>query len=303
MILLAASIVIALTMIMIGMFIMSRAGRNVNMDRLSIFIAIAAGFMVTMLFIDLLPENLEKYPGGGSLFFKWALLGIGLVIAFERYGVPRLKFVDRFFDVDAKSLKHIHTHDGHVHAGGGHGDHAHHDHHDHHNLNEATHCDHSHEHGHIHQHTHPTVLGHGAVCSAIGCFMICSFFDGISLSSVQAVDPQLGLLLIVGVVLHLLPEGVLSGAMALAGGASVHSAKKILLFIGGSFVAGSLIPFLIHGFESAFLALSSGILIFVTMVQLLPTALKLKFAPAWIALGAAIFAVGHEILEMLGVHH
>jgi zinc transporter ZupT len=303
MLLLLFSIGIALLMIVLGMLIMGGAGRHVNMDRLQVFIAVASGFMMAVLFIDLLPENLIKFPSGPRAFFAWSLLGMVFVIAFERYGVPRLRFVETFFHPDDETLSHIETHDEHVHDDSSHGMHGHsHDHHDHHDLKEATHCDHSHEHAHLHRHTHMEVLGTGEVCSAIACFMICSFFDGIALSSVQAVDRNLGVLMVIGVVLHLLPEGVLSGAMALAGGASLKSAKKVLLFIGGSFVVGSLIPYFITGFENTFLAISSGILIFVTLVQLLPTALKLRFAPAWIGLGALIYVGSHLIMELLGVH-
>ncbi len=294
-------------MILLGMFVMGRAGRHVNMDRLQVFIAVATGFMMAVLFIDLLPENLVKYPHGPREFFAWSLVGMTLVIAFERYGVQRLKFVELFFKVDDEALEQIETHDEHVHEDSSHAGHSHghgddlHDHHDHHDLKEAANCEKSHDHGHIHRHTHMEVLGHGEVCSAIACFMICAFFDGIALSSVQAVDRKLGFIMIIGVILHLLPEGVLSGAMALAGGASLKSAQKVLLFIGGAFVIGSLIPFFVRGYESTFLALSSGILIFVTLVQLLPTALKLKFAPAWIAAGALIYVGSHVVLEAIGV--
>ncbi len=294
MILLLASLAIALSMILLGMWIMARAGSHVNMDRLQVFIAIATGFMMAVLFVDLLPENLLQYPSGPKSFFNWALAGMGLVIAFERYGVPRLRFVERFFSTDDATLEKIETHDGHVHESHGH--------HEHHDLKEATHCDHSHEHGHLHQHTHLEVLGHGEVCSAIACFMICAFFDGIALSSVQAVDQKLGVILVVGVILHLLPEGVLSGAMALAGGASMKSAQKVLFFIGGAFLTGSLIPHVFRGFEHTFLAISSGILIFVTLVQLLPTALKLRFAPGWILAGAGVYYGSHAVLAALGVH-
>ena len=302
MLLLLFSIVIALSMVLLGMLIMGRAGKNLNMDRLQIFIAIASGFMLAVLFIDLLPGNLDKFPGGTRSFFTWSLLGMALVIAFERYLVDRLKFVEVFFHADDASLEHVETHDDHVHDEHQHGSHGvSNDHHEHHDLKEATHCDHSHEHGHIHRHTHMEVLGHGEVCSAIACFMICSFFDGIALSSVQAVDPKLGFLMVIGVILHLLPEGVLSGALALAGGASLKAAQKVLLFIGGSFVLGSLIPFFIRGFENKFLAISGGILIFVTLVQLLPTALRLRFAPIWILSGGAIYVGSHAFLEFLGI--
>jgi zinc transporter ZupT len=292
MILLGFSIFIALSMILLGMLIMGRAGRHVNMDRLQVFIAIASGFMMAVLFIDLLPENLIKFPDGPRRFFAWSMLGMILVVAFERYGVPRLRFVEVFFKPDEEKLSNIETHDEAIHA---------HSHHDHSDLKEAAHCEHSHDHAHLHTHTHLEVLGTGEVCSAIACFMICAFFDGIALASVQAVDAKLGLLLVIGVVLHLLPEGILSGAMALAGGATLKSAQKVLLFIGGAFVLGSLIPFFVQGFESVFLAVSSGILIFVTLVQLLPTALKLRFAPLWIGLGVAAYVGSHLLLEALGV--
>ena len=214
-----------------------------------------------------------------------------LVIAAERYVLPRIRLVEQFFDVKDEGLAHIHTHDESVHSG------SEHEHHHHHDLSEAANCDHSHDHGHIHQHTHHEVLGHGEVCSAIACFMICSFFDGIALASVQAVDKKLGVLMVIGVVLHLLPEGILSGAMAMAGGASLKTAQKVLFFIGGSFVLGALIPIFIHGYEASFLAVASGIIIFVTLVQLLPTALRLKFAPLWIAAGIGLFELSHAVVD------
>jgi len=306
MLLLGFSVLIALVMIVLGMIIMGGAGRHINMDRLQVFIAVASGFMMAVLFIDLLPENLIQFPEGPRVFFAWSLLGMILVIAFERYGVPRLRFVEHFFHPGDEALSHIETHDKRFHDDGVHDSHGHehatHAHHDHHDLKEAAHCDHSHEHAHLHRHTHLEVLGTGEVCSAIACFMICSFFDGVALSSVQAVDRKLGILMVIGVILHLLPEGVLSGAMALAGGASLRSAKKVLLFIGGSFVLGSLIPHFVTGYETTFLAVSTGILIFVTLVQLLPTALKLRYAPAWIGIGAAIYVGSHALMDLLGVH-
>lgn len=295
MILLAASTTIAVLMILLGMLLMhGMGGKHLNIDRLKVFIAIAAGFILSALFFDLLPENIEHFKGGTHLFFRWSLFGVILVAGFERYVLPKLDFINRFFAAEDASLKTIHTHDESVH-----GEHDAHDHHEH--LDEAEHCEHSHEHAHLHMHTHPEVLGVGQVCSAIGCFMICSFFDGMTLSSVQAVDHELGIVLILGVVLHLLPEGVLSGVMALSGGASFKAARKVLFFIGGSFVLGSLIPFVITGFESTFIAMSSGILLFVALVQLLPTALRLKHAPVWIVIGSLLFFGSHVILKNIGL--
>jgi zinc transporter ZupT len=299
MLLLFITLIIALVVVLLGMLIMGRAGRHINIDRLQIFIALASGFMLAVLFLELLPENILHHPGGPRHFFKWALLGMGFVIVFERYGIRKLRFVERFFHSDHAALKTVEIHDEHVHESHGHG------HHDHHDLEAAEHCAHSHDHGHVHQHTHLELMGFGEVCSAIACFMICSFFDGIALSSVQAVDQKLGILMMIGVVLHLLPEGVLSGVMALAGGATVRASQKVLIFIGGSFFIGALVPVFLRetmgGFtpdiEATLLAFSAGIVIFVDLVQLLPTALKLKFAPAWILAGVALFYVSHLLIS------
>ncbi len=295
MILLAVSTSVAVLMVLLGMLLIHGvAGNHLNLDRLKVFIAIASGFILSALFFDLLPESIENFPEGPSTYFKWSLVGIMLVAIFERYLLPKLDFVNRFFNPEDSALKIVDTHDESVH-----GEHDAHDHHEH--LDEAEHCSHSHEHAHLHMHTHPEVLGVGQVCSAIGCFMICSFFDGITLSSVQAVDHKLGVVLVLGVVLHLLPEGVLSGVMALSGGASFKSARKVLLFIGGSFVLGSIIPFAISGFESIFISMTSGILLFVSLVQLLPTALRLKYAPLWILCGGGLFYLSHAMLGFIGV--
>lgn len=301
MILLLVSLAIALAVVLLGMMIMGRAGRHINLDRLQIFIALASGFMIAVLFLELLPETILQYPQGSRPFFMWALFGMGMVVVLERYGIKKLRFIEKFFHSDHSALQNVETHDEHVHESHGHG------HHDHHNLEEAEHCNHSHDHGHVHQHTHLDLMGHGEVCSAIACFMICSFFDGVALASVQAVDQKLGLVMIVGVILHLLPEGILSGVMALAGGASMKAAQKVLFFIGGSFVLGALIPTVAsqiwggfdHEIELTFLAISVGIMIFVTLVQLLPTALKLKFAPFWIFAGMVLFQVTHFFIA----HH
>jgi len=65
---------------------------------------------------------------------------------------------------------------------------------------------------------------------------------------------------------------------------------------------GSMIPLIFSGIEPVFIAMSSGILMFVALVQLLPTALRLKFAPLWIALGSVMFFGSHYLLKLIGVN-
>ena len=60
MLLLFVTLMIALVVVLLGMLIMGRAGRNINIDRLQIFIALASGFMLAVLFLELLPENISR---------------------------------------------------------------------------------------------------------------------------------------------------------------------------------------------------------------------------------------------------
>lgn len=295
--LILASVVITVTFILLGMFLVGRAGKRVSIAQLQVFIALAAGFMMVLVFTDLIPHNIAEFPDEPRTFFLLGLSGMALVILAERYLTPRLTFLENVLHSGHSEKIHIHEH--------AEGEDCHHHEHSHGQLEEADHCESSHEHGHLHQHTHPELIGKGEVCSAVACFMICSFFDGVSLASIQAVDSKLGLLMIVGVVLHLLPEGILSGMLSLAGGASLDAAKKVVLLIGGSFLLGALVPFALRGYEIYLMAVSSGILIFVTMVQLLPTALRVRWAPLWLFSGAGLFLIFHGMIDFFGIaaHH
>lgn len=299
MLLLMSSVGITLLFIFLGAIILGKMGRSITLPQLQIFIAIATGFMMILVFVDLIPHQLVALQVNPKTFFSFVLLGMGLVILAERYLTPRLTFLENIFHAHHHAQKiEVHHHQE--------GEECHHHLHEHHHemiqgedLKKADDCDGSHEHGHLHAHTHPELIGKGEVCSAIACFMVCSFFDGVSLASVQSAEPRIGFMLVFGVVMHLLPEGILSGMLTLAGGASLKSAQKVMLLMGGSFLLGAMIPISIQGYELYFMALSIGILMFVTLVQLLPTALRVKHAPAWLLAGFALFGLVHELVESI----
>lgn len=277
------------SVLIVAIVILRLLNHKLNVKRLQIWVAVSCGYLITNLFIELLPESLAASQLETRSYFLWSAVGIFSVIAFERYLEPRLGFVEKLFEL------HTHKIPKNVGIVPGEDD----SHHHHHKFSEAEHCDHSHEHSHLHQHTHQDWRGAGAVCSVVACFMTCSFFDGVALASVQSLGSMISVLLLIGVIFHAVPEGILSGVLVLAGGGGIKGAQIAIALIAVSFFAGAIIPTAFHFAEGQFLGISTGILMFVILVQLLPTALKVKLAPAWISLGAGIFFVAHELIELL----
>jgi zinc transporter ZupT len=135
-----------------------------------------------------------------------------------------------------------------------------------------------------------------SACSAIACFTVCAFFDGMVISSAHHLDARFSLLLWLGVVLHLLPEAVLAGVVALAGGANRLGARKSVAVVSLAFFLGGCVPLLIHGYEAPFLAISAGILMFTAFSQLLPGAMATKRGWILVVLGSLIYLGLHWLL-------
>ncbi len=280
---------IAVTLVALLAFRATRT--RLKASSLRVLVAVGSGFLISNLFLEVLPRSLDVSAMAIPHYFLTLLLGLASVAVFERYVTPYLGWVERLVpppgDVSGR-VDLTHSSDAHHH---------------HESNPEAVACDHSHEHAHLHQHTHPDHLSHSAACSAISCFVVCSLFDGIALSSIRLTHPELEWPLFVGVLFHMVPEALLSGAFALSTGASLKGARSVLLIMGGAFLVGQLIPVML-GTPSPYLApFAGGILLFVALVQLLPSALQLKRAPLWLILGGGIFALVHFIVELLGLGH
>jgi zinc transporter ZupT len=270
--------------------------RSIDVRKLQVFVAISFGFLFANLFLEILPESLAHFNSdqhSSRLFFIWMVLGVVLAILFERFIEPRLAFVENLFGLNQKGA-HAH-HDHHVTLGD---DESHH-HHD--TFAESASCDHSHEHSHLHQHTHQDWFGSQAVCSVIACFMTCAFFDGIAMGAFANLGSDLSMVFAIGVIIHSVPEAILSGLLVVAGGGKTKGSLTAVTLIGTSFVLGALIPTALPNQNLLMLGIAAGIMNFVLFVQLLPTALRVRFGLFWILAGFGLFAFFHQLLH-LGQH-
>lgn len=251
-----------------GMWLASRPRDWLTHGRLSAMMAVGGGLLLAVLFFELLPASLHH---GGDAALTWAFGGILAVLAFERYLAPRLAFLS---PEDASDACHSH---GHAHGA----------------------C-----HGHDHEHDHdesPTaaLLTHGAACSALGCLLVCTFFDGVAMAAGFALDFAVGLLVMIGLLAHILPEGMLAATVVLAAGNSAKHAQRAAIATGVAFLLGMAVPLLLGGGAGSLgvaLPVASGVLLYVVLAQVVPVALRLPTGVPLIASGALIFAALERVL-------
>ncbi len=250
-----------------GLWVANMSRELLTPARLRGIMALGAGFLVALVLLELLPASVEQAGGDAHGVFGLVLAAAAAVFAFDRWIAPRLSFLDVSHDDDGCAHHHDYSHDhGHDH-GDGHGAHA----------------DHAHA-----ACGHP-ILGHGAACSALGCLAVCTFFDGVALSASFAAGSSLGWLVMVGLILHLLPEGILAASVTLAAGASKRMARRAVLIVGVALVLGALMPFLMGPLVPLALPVAAGILLFVAFAQLIPAAATTSLG-AWLVLaGGASF--------------
>ena len=277
-----------------GMWLASRPRRWLTHGRLSAAMALGGGLLLAVLFFELLPASLEH---GGQRAFVWAFAGILAVLAFERYLAPYLGFL---------SPAGGHDHAGHAHVGHDHAQHDH-DHHgyDHDHSGHAHHCEvPAHGHGHGHDHHHDTaplapLLTHGAACSALGCLLVCTFFDGVAMAAGFALEFQVGLLVMIGLLAHIIPEGMLAATVVLAAGNDARDAKRASIATGVAFLLGMAVPLLLGGASGSLgiaLPLASGVLLYVVLGQVVPVALRTASGVPLVVAGALVFGLIERLL-------
>lgn len=250
-----------------GLWVTSRPRTWLTQTRLSAMMALGAGLLLAVACFELMPEG---FLHGGSLAFPALFAGIFMVLLFERYLAPRL---GALFPADTRA------HDAACDHAHGHGHHHH----------DEPALDHHHAHDAACGHAHAPLLSHGAACSALGCLLVCTFFDGIALASGFAVSAQVGIILAVGLTLHMLPEGVLASSVVLASSQSKLLARRAAIAAGASFLLGILAAHALGAFLSLALPFACGVLLYVTLGQLVPVALRAPRGLGYMALGAAIF--------------
>ncbi len=251
-----------------GMWLASRPRHWLTHERLSALMALGGGLLLAVLFFELLPASLQH---GGNQAFSWAFAGILSVLAFERYVAPHLTFLSPGGAVEP----------------------------------EHAHCaDPGHGHGHGHDHHHDTgplapLLTHGAACSALGCLLVCTFFDGVAMAAGFALEFKVGLLVMIGLLAHIIPEGMLAATVVLAAGNPAHYARRAAIATGVAFMAGMAVPLALGGASGSLgvaLPLASGVLIYVVLAQVVPVALRTASGVPLVVAGALVFGLVERLL-------
>jgi len=134
----------------------------------------------------------------------------------------------------------------------------------------------------------------GAVCSVTGCLSICSFFDGIRLLAALNIGEFVAVVTALALFFHLLSEGVLLAVLGLSSGIKKQIILVLALCIGGALVLGALLAqvFFISFSPGILIAFSSGILIYICFVHLLPFCLK-QNNKSWFFIGLILFSSFH----------
>lgn len=162
---------------------------------------------------------------------------------------------------------------------------------------------HAHDHGHDHHDHHhdhaPAVLGHGAACSTLGCLLVCTFFDGVAMAAGFGLSPEVGMLIAIGLIAHMLPEGILAAAVVLAAGNSAKRARQAAFATGLAFLLGMGLQTAIGSALGALalaLPFASGVLLYVVLGQILPLALRQAAGVPLVVAGALIFGIVERLL-------
>ncbi|MBC6415535.1 MAG: hypothetical protein GDA46_04000 [Bdellovibrionales bacterium] len=136
-----------------------------------------------------------------------------------------------------------------------------------------------------------------SVFSVVACLTICSFFDGIRLWTAFNLENFIAFSTAFGLFFHLLTEGVLIASLAIVSGFKKHILFILIGILGFVLILGA---FTAQFFASNFsfksvLAFSSGCLMYVCFVHLLPASLKSP-KKVWFFIGLFSFSALHFII-------
>jgi zinc transporter ZupT len=213
-----------------------------------ILLALGAGFLLALVFLDLIPESfhLSKHED---------VAVIALLIGFS---------VLHFFE---------HTVVEHFHFG------------------EET-----------HEHTH---VAHTSALGAAGGLALHAFFDGMAIASISKVQPGLGILTCVAILLHKIPEGLTVTSVMSAAHQGVKRAKQATYTLGVSTILGAIVVYLFVEINAEVIgylfAFSAGAALYVGASDLIPEINKTKGRriPMLVFLGMLFFYLGKLLVGNL----
>ena len=167
-------------------------------------------------------------------------------------------------------------------------------------LPKEKHDCHQHDSQHIHYHLMPSSVG----CSAVGCFILCAFFDGIRLAAALLIDVGTAVMMSIGLLFHLLPESITVVGIGLSSGFSRKSMLGIILVFCLAFLGGYQIFFLLSYIEylqNFVLPFASGLLIYVCFVHFIPMVIKFKIKK-WFFISAGLCFILLQFFRLI-LHH
>ncbi len=234
---------------------------------LRFLVALGAGFMLSVTFIELMPEIFKLWQSSSAA-----------ASSLESYAVPMLLLLGgylltQFFE---------HTIAPHFHLG------------------EDISGDSTHDHG---EH----LISTASTYTALGGFMIHTFFDGVAIAAASQINSETGLLVFIAVFLHKFPEGFTTTSLVLAAGKSWKKAFIATNVVGLTTLIGVLGYFLfgnLLGVSVAYaLPVATGVTLYVAASDLIPEVNhhggKNPLVSLFVFAGVALFFLIHYLLHIL----
>jgi zinc transporter ZupT len=232
--------------------------RRPGLTALRYLIALGAGFMLAVVFINILPETVEHLWQGKALVPMMWVLGGYLLIQFVEHTIA----------------PHFH-------------------------FGEETHEE--------------AMLAQHAAIAGVSGLMVHTFFDGVSIAVASLVNPQLGVLIFIAILLHKVPEGFTVASMMLAAGRSHRSALLSALIVGLATLVGVMLVVIFRDVDlfsrplsAHVLPLSAGVTLYVAASDLIPEVNTREGGvktSLMVFAGVALLYITEMILEALKFGH
>ncbi len=240
-----------------GTLILPSGQLQQNERWLKLLIAVGAGFMLAVIFIEILPRTISLWlalrPGEQPteiFVFPMLLLltGYFLINLFEQILIP---------------------------------------------------------HFHLDAHTH-AIIKPSAAYAAVGGLLFHAFFDGVALAAATSINFSAGLLILLAIFLHKLPEGFTVSSLVVAAGQTTRQAVIASAIVGLATLFGVLLFALLKNqavFSVAYvLPVAAGVTLHVSASELIPELYHHKKNPlisVFVIVGVALFFALHTLFHTL----
>ena len=233
---------------------------------LQYFLALGAGYMLAVAFLDVIPESI-RLAGESALVF--VLLGYFLIHLFEHTIAPHFHFGEETHLGSGENGRlEVHeeaesAHSSEAHAGSGSG---------------------------WRRRVSRTVL--------LG-LVIHTFFDGVAIAAGFLVSVWLGVMIFVAIFLHKLPEGFTVASVVLASGQGRRNAILAAGLLGAATLLGVLLTSVLQSQLKYALPIAGGVTLYVAATDLLP---EVNREPNW-RMALLVFAGVATVLIMQNLVH